>query len=60
MRSFQRERERQREGGGEKKHQIFFSPIFLLGIFLIYISNAILKVLCTLLPLLPYPPTPTS
>jgi hypothetical protein len=34
---------------------------FLLGIYFIYISNAILKVPYTLpLPLLPYPPTPTS
>jgi hypothetical protein len=34
---------------------------FLLDIFFIYISNAILKVPYTLPPtLLPYPPTPTS
>ena len=36
-----------------------FLKKFLLGIFLIYISNAIPKVPHTLLPL-PYPPTPTS
>jgi hypothetical protein len=34
--------------------------LFKLGIFFIYISNAIPKVLHTLLPPLPYPPTPTS
>ena len=39
----------------------FLFPIFLLGIFFIYISNAILKVPYTLpSTLLPYLPTPTS
>jgi hypothetical protein len=37
----------------------YFFPIFLLDIFFIYISNAILKVPHTLPPL-PYLPTPTS
>jgi hypothetical protein len=36
-----------------------FLFLFLLGIFLIYISNAIPKVPHTLPPQLPYPPTPT-
>jgi hypothetical protein len=40
---------------------VLFFFNFLLDIFFIYISNAILKVPYTLLPaLLPYPPTPTS
>jgi hypothetical protein len=39
---------------------IFSFSNFLLGIFFIYISNAILKVPYTLPTLLPYPPTPTS
>jgi hypothetical protein len=39
--------------------QDLFSLIFLLGIFLIYISNAISKVPHTLPSPLPYPPTPT-
>jgi hypothetical protein len=37
-----------------------FLKLFLLGIFFIYISNAIPKVPHTLPPPLPYPPTPTS
>jgi hypothetical protein len=37
-----------------------FLKNFLLCIFLIYISNAILKVPHTHPPTLPYPPTPTS
>ena len=37
----------------------FFFKIFLLGIFLIYISNAIPKVPHTIPPF-PYPPTPTG
>jgi hypothetical protein len=41
-----------------KKLNFFSFLIFLLGIFLIYISNAIPKVPHTLPPL-PYPPTPT-
>jgi hypothetical protein len=38
---------------------VSFLKIFLLGIFLIYISNAIPKVPHTLPPPLPYPSTPT-
>jgi hypothetical protein len=38
---------------------ILFIIIFYLGIFLIYISNAIPKVPHTLPPPFPYPPTPT-
>jgi hypothetical protein len=37
----------------------FLELIFLLGIFLIYISNAIQKVPNILPPTLPYPPIPT-
>jgi hypothetical protein len=46
-----------------KNYFILFKIIFkyiLLGTFFIYISNAIPKVPHTLLPPLPYPPTPTS
>jgi hypothetical protein len=40
---------------------VFPLPFFLIDIFFIYISNAILKVPYTLPPtLLPYPPIPTS
>ena len=44
---------------GKVCYSNIFKKFFLLGIFLIYISNAIPKVPHTLPPL-PYPPTPTS
>jgi len=48
------------KGGRHIIIQSLFIYLFLLGIFFIYISNAIPKVPHTLSPQLPYPPTPTS